>query len=156
PVVAAANGLMFCAAWLAITDRHRAEAITLQVDYSYDAVTQFFGANNPAGSAAGAQARAALDAAANYYSQILTDTFSSIQTPPALESSQFFGVASWNWWMTFDDPSTGSELTIENATIGENVYRIYAGARALSGTTLGIGGPGGRGWESNNNGGFFS
>ena len=132
-------------------------AITLQLDYSYDdEVTQFFGPGNPAGATAGAQARAALNAAASYYSQILTDTFSSIQTPPELVSSVSTGVASWSWSMNFSDPSTGDDVEIENATITADIYRIYAGARPLSPSTLGIGGPGGRGWASTNNGGLFS
>lgn len=136
-------------ALLLVVGSRTADAITLQIDYSYDATAKFFGTGNPAGAAAGAQAKAALDAAASYYSQILTDTFSSIQTPPPLQSSVYNSKASWTWSMFFDDPSTGSEVEVKDATLGADIYRIYAGARPLSESTLGIGGPGGRYWARN-------
>lgn len=147
--------VMVVVAALLMTAQRPAAAITLEIDYSYDA-SNFFGAGNPSGATAGLQAKASLEAVASYYSQILTDTFSSIQTPPALASSSFNGVATWSWSMSFNDPSNGASVVIENATLAADVYRIYAGARPLSGSTLGIGGPGGRGWASDNNGGFFT
>ena len=60
-----------------------AAAINLQIDYTYD-TTNFFGSGNPQGAAAGVQAKAALEAAASFYSTILTDSFSAIQTPAAV------------------------------------------------------------------------
>ena len=63
-----------------------AAAITIQIDYTYD-TGNFFGSGNPAGATAGAQAKAALEAAASYYSTILTDSFSAIQTPPQFHST---------------------------------------------------------------------
>ena len=54
--------------------------ITITLDYSYDA-SNFFGSGNPAGAAAGAQAKASLEAAAGYLSGILQDSFDSIATP---------------------------------------------------------------------------
>jgi len=132
-----------------------AHAVNLTLDYTYD-TSNFFGAGNPSGPAAGAEAKAALEAAAGYFSTILTDTFSSIQTPPNFSSSQFDGVAFWEWSLNFSHPGTGGAVTLQNLSIPANEYRIYAGARNISGSTLGIGGPGGFGWASNNNGGGFS
>lgn len=135
---------LLCGALFLAAELRTADAITLQIDYSYDSEVKFFGTGNPAGAAAGAQAKAALEAAASYYSQILTDTFSAIQVPPPLVSSQFGSVATWTWSMVFNNPATGSEVSVTDATLGADIYRIYAGARPLSGSTLGIGGPGGR------------
>src|SRR5688572_7578656 len=118
-----------------------AGAINIEFDYTYD-TTRFFGVDNPSGATAGAQARAALEAVGAFYSSILTDTFSSIQTPANYASEQFNGVAFWNWSLDFSHPSTGGDLSLQNEIIGANDYRIYAGAREL-GATLGIGGPGG-------------
>ena len=64
-----------------------AAALTIHVDYSLDeAGNNFFGSGNPQGSMAGSQARTAMNAAAAFYSGILKDTFTAIQTPPT-----FFG-----------------------------------------------------------------
>lgn len=132
-----------------------AQAVNITLDYTYD-TSNFFGVGNPNGATAGAQAKAALEAAAAYYSTILTDTFSAIQTPPDFSSAQFDGVAFWDWSLNFSHPGTGSSVVLENLSIPADEYRIYAGARSISGTTLGIGGPGGFGWSSNNNGGGFT
>ena len=54
--------------------------MTIRIDYSIDDVgSKFFGSGNPQGLAAGMQAKAALDAAAAFYSGILDDTLSAIQ-----------------------------------------------------------------------------
>jgi hypothetical protein len=129
-------------------------AINIEFDYTYD-TTDFFGAGNPSGATAGEQALAALEAVGEFYSTILTDTFSSIQTPANYASEQFNGVAFWNWSLDFSHPSTGGDLSLQNQNIAANEYRIYAGAREL-GSTLGIGGPGGYQLNSNNNGGGFT
>src|SRR4051794_21767765 len=82
-----------------------ASAITIQLDYSYDAAN-FFGAGNPQGATGGAQAKAALEAVASYYSTILTDSFSPIQTPAPFHSSQFDGQVTWQWTENFNNPAT--------------------------------------------------
>ncbi len=125
----------------------RAAAINVLIDYTYD-TTNFFGAGNPSGATAGTQAKAALEAAASFYSTILTDSFSPIQTPPTFHSSQFNGQNVWQWTASFSHPSTGSTVVRTNDSIAADQYKIYAGARSLSGSTAGIGGPGGFGWSS--------
>src|SRR5689334_10146275 len=130
-----------------------AAAITISLDYSYDAAN-FFGAGNPQGATGGAQAKAALEAVASYYSTILTDSFSPIQTPSPFHSSQFDGQVTWQWTENFNNPATNAATVVTNATIAADQYVIYAGARSLGGNTAGIGGPGGFGWSSNPTGGF--
>ena len=131
------------------------QAINLELDYTYDTYS-FFGAGNPDGAAAGAQAKASLEAAASYFSEILTDTFSSIETPAPFASNSFGGIATWTWNLNFTHPGTGATVSLTDPPVAADEYRIYAGARNLSGNTLGIGGPGGFGWSTGGNGGFFT
>ena len=84
---------------------HPAAAITIQLNYTYD-TGNFFGNGNPSGATAGAQAKAALEAAASFYSTILTDSFSVIQTPPTFHSSQFDGQVTWQRTENFNNPTT--------------------------------------------------
>lgn len=130
-----------------------AQAINITLDYTYD-TTNFFGSGNPSGSVAGAQAKASLEAAADYYSDILADTFSAIETPTQFNSQQFNGTVVWSWSLNFANPTTGSNVTLVDPSIAADEYRIYVGARNLSGSTLGEAGPGGFGWSSNPSGGF--
>ena len=128
-------------------------AVNIVIDYSYD-TTNFFGAGNPDGAVAGQQARDALEAAADYFSDITNDSFSGISTPPTYYSQFFDGQATWEWTLNFAHPATGANIVLANQTIQPGEYRIYVGARNLSSTTLGQGGPGGWGWSSNPSGGF--
>lgn len=149
-------GLFVAAAMLATsvlcTD---ASAINIRIDYTYD-TNDFFGAGNPDGAAAGAQARTTLEAAANYFSVLLEDTFSAIEVPPTYSSQVFNGQVNWDWNATFTHPGTGNTLSLSAPTIMEDEFVVYAGGRSLSGSTLGRGGPGGFGWSSNPSGGFFT
>lgn len=129
---------------LVVFSAPQAPAVNVIIDYTYD-TTAFFGSGNPDGALAGAQARASLDAVADYFSTILDDSLSSIQTPGTYVSSAPGGqdvFYSWSWDQIFDHPTTQVEISISNPTIPANEYRIYAGARQIAGTTLGIGGPG--------------
>ena len=128
-----------------------AAAVTVNIDYTYDS-NNFFGAGNPQGATAGMQAKAALESAAGFFSNILNDTLSSIQTPPTFVGQ--FGQWSWKWTMDFNHPATGDLIGITNPTVPADQYIIYAGARSLAGSTVGIGGPGGSGWSSTPTGGF--
>lgn len=119
--------------WLA----QPAGAINIQLNYSYD-TTGFF---------ANAQAKAALEAAAGFYSTILTDTFDAITVPNPYPSTfpGSNGVVHWSWDVQFQHPSDSSpnEVTITSPVIASDQYVIYVGARPLSGNTAGEGGPGG-------------
>jgi hypothetical protein len=134
----------FAIAWAALCfATSSALAITLHVDYTYD-TSQFFGAGNPQGAAAGLKAKAALDAAAGYFSSILTDSFTAITIPAPLHSSISSGVVTWSWQQAFAHPATGLDASAPGSSLPANRYVIYAGARDLPGATAGIGGTGGR------------
>lgn len=124
-----------------------AVAITLQVNYTYD-TSNFFGAGNPQGATAGAQAKSSLEAAASYFSAILNDSFTSISVPAPYHSSVSDGVVTWTWDESFSNPTTGLSTTVTDVVVPANQYVIYAGAQSLAGATAGIGGPGGYGWSS--------
>jgi hypothetical protein len=125
-------------------------AINIVIDYTYD-TNSFFGNGNPQGAAAGTQARSALEAAANYYSSILNDTFSAIAIPAPYHSNVpgSTGVVSWSWEQRFQHPTSGLNISIPNATVPADQYRIFAGARSLPGITAGVGAVGGYSWGSN-------
>jgi hypothetical protein len=130
-----------------------ARAISITIDYSFDS-SNFFGAGNPQGAAAGLQARSVLGAAASFYSSLLTDSLSVVQTPAPFHSSSFDGVVAWNWDAIIENPATGAQVSLPNLTIPANQYRIYVGARTLSGSEAGHGGPGGFDFTSDPSGGF--
>ncbi len=126
---------------VAIRQVSPAEAVTVRIDYLYD-TSHFFGSGNPQGEAAGLQARATLDAAAAFYSGILADTFSAIQTPPPFAGA-FGGKVHWDWEMYFPNPSTGNAADAPpNQYIPTDEYVVFVGARDLPGTALGNGIPG--------------
>jgi hypothetical protein len=132
-----------------------ASAITIDIDYSYDSPalggSNFFGSGNPQGATGGSQARAALEAAASYFSSILNDTFSAITIPPPYHSTApgSTGVNTWFFEQRFQHPSGTTEVAIPNPTIPDssvpaNTYIVYAGARSLAGNVAGIGAVGGQ------------
>jgi hypothetical protein len=141
-----------------------ARAITISIDYRYDAPAQggsnFFGSGNPQGAAAGAQARAALESAATYFSNILNDTFSAIPSPPPqFRSSTFDGVVIWFFEERFEHPSKNpsapdADIEIRNPTVPTDTYVVYAGARSLPGNTAGVGSVGGYFCCTQSSGGF--
>jgi hypothetical protein len=118
-----------------------APAATVVLDYTYAGLPlTFFDAS----TSNGLKARAAVQAAADYFSTILTDSLVEVQKPANFQSTvvpSFF--TSWNWTATFTNPTTGASDSISNPVIPAGEYRIYVGARALVGSTLGVGGPGG-------------
>jgi hypothetical protein len=122
-------------------------AITVKIDYTYD-TTNFFGAGNLQGAAAGAQAKAALESAAAFFSTILNDTFSAINVPAAYPSSVSNGVVFWSWEQRFEHPVTGNQVTVTNPSVPADQFIVYAGARSLPGATAGIGVVGGYSVES--------
>ncbi len=129
-------------------------AVTIRIDYSIDdAGSKFFGIGNPQG--AGAQARAALDAAATFFSNTLNDTFVAIQKPPDLFGS-LGGSATWSWQRNYSDPATGFLNAELNIPIAANEFVVMAGARDLPSGELGRGGPGGYNWQHEARGPFTS
>jgi hypothetical protein len=127
------------------------QAITITIDYAFDSGVngpKFFGIGNPGGPAAGAQAKAALEAAASYYSTILTDAFSAIQVP-ANFTSTLGGTATFSWSPTVRSPLTGDTVSAPLQSVAANEYRIFASARGLNLGTIGVGGFGAGGYAYN-------
>jgi hypothetical protein len=132
--------IAFCATWAA--SAQRCAAINIVIDYSRDA-NFFFSTGNP--NSQGATARAALEAAAAFYSNILTDTLDRIEAPPSF-TGMSGDVVTWTWNATIADPATGANPTLNMTVLPANEYRIYVGARSLPDQTLGVAGHGTTGW----------
>ncbi len=107
-------------------------AIKIKLDYRYDS-TGFFGAGNPSGPAAGAEARASARAAANFFESILTDDLKSIKPS-----------GNNKWTAKFHSPSGSSTKTIKNLKVSDDQVIIFMGARTMSDAS----GRGGPGWYS--------
>jgi hypothetical protein len=127
-------------------------AATVRIDYSTD-TTGFFGAMNPQGK--GPQAKAALNAAAAFYSSILDDTLAAIQTPPAFHGT-LGGSSTWSWKRSFADPATGFQNAQNGLVVPADDYIVFVGARDLPTGELGRGGPGAGTWTQTVSGNFTS
>jgi len=97
-----------------------ARAIDVVLDFGFD-TNDFFGSGNPNGAAGGAQALASINAAADFFSELLTDSFDPIVVP---------------------EPFTVTPPGF-SASIGADEYRVYVGGQSFGGNVLGTGGPGG-------------
>jgi len=100
----------------------QAQAITIELDYSYDA-NNFF---------ADSSRRDVLSSAAGFYENRINDSLAAINS----SGSNHFNA-------NFFNPATGSSTTINDFSVGADTLRVFAGGRNLSGSTLGQGGPGG-------------
>lgn len=99
-----------------------ASALTLNIDYTYDS-NGFF--NDTA-------RRDALVSAAAFFEPILTDNLTGITSS---------GVNHFN--AKFSNPGTGSITTINDFSVATDTITVFAGGRALAGSTIGQGGFGG-------------
>ena len=106
-------------------------AITLSINYDFDA-QNFFGGGD------GATKKAALEAAALDLQTILTDELTAMVPPDGTDVTE--------WSITGLHPGIDVDTvgTFEtDPTIPANTLRIYAGGRSLDPGVLGVGGPGG-------------
>ena len=99
-------------------------AVNIRIDYRYD-TNNFF--DTP-------EKRGAMEAVANFYSELLTNNL--LRIDPAE-----FRSASWTARIT--NPQTGSITTIDNLIVPEDEIIVFVGSRSLPGTTVGTGGPAG-------------
>jgi hypothetical protein len=100
-----------------------ATAIDIQFNYTFDTNNFFNG--HP-------ERQAVMEQIALTFESRITDNLTAI-TPGG----------SNTWTAVFDNPSTGTDVNLDNLTIPSGVIVIYAGARNLPSGNLGIGGPGG-------------
>ncbi|WP_168566165.1 matrixin family metalloprotease [Crateriforma spongiae] len=109
-------------------------ALTIDIDYTFD-TNNFFGA-------AGSAQREAIEAAAGFFENTISQNFAAI-TPGGDNS----------WDAQFFNPATGGLSTVSNATIAADTIRIYVGGRNLGSSTLGQAGRGG--WSASGFAPFF-
>lgn len=109
-----------------------ASAFSIALNYSNDS-SNFFG---------NATAKAALEQAAADLSAAITSTLNPITTDVYTGTSGST-TATFNWSLTYTNPTTDSTVTLNTFTAAANTFTIYVGARPIAGTTLGQGGIGG-------------
>ena len=109
----------------------RASAINIVFDYSLDA-NNFFDTQAK---------RDVLDQAASIF-EVFTDDLDAI-VPGTVYNQGTTDEFADTWTATFTNPATGAAATMTDLTIPADTLLVYAGGRTLSGTTIGIGGPGG-------------
>ena len=117
------NTLAACLGGTLLLSTHlSASAIQIVFDYSYD-TSGFFNSQ---------LRRDILQTAANRLGNRLSDNLLGISSS-----------GNNNFTAAFSDPSTGSSTSLSNYSVAENALVIYVGGRDLSGSALGLGGPGG-------------
>ncbi|MDR1192326.1 MAG: PEP-CTERM sorting domain-containing protein [Verrucomicrobiales bacterium] len=124
-------------------------ALTIQIDYTYD-TGGFFDDNT--------LARASLERAAADLSYWLSPT-----TLTALDTGVTFSATSGNGLASYEvtlgglniySPSGNGTITVSGASLAANTFTVYAGAQALDGNTLGMGGT--AWWEISANFNYYS
>lgn len=111
-------------ALIALTQQ--ASALTIKIDYTYD-TSNFFDTQAK---------KNAIEAVAKFYGDLIKDNLLRI------DATQF---PQASWTANPLNPTTGSTISITNLVVPEDTIIVYVGARILSGSTLGVGGPGGWG-----------
>lgn len=114
-----------------------AQALTLVLDYSHDIATDnFFGTN--------ATAKAALEQARNDLQNAITTTLAAV-TSDTVQGTNGSTTATYDFSLSYTNPSTGTSQTIAFSTLGADQVTIFVGVQELMGATLGQGGPGSTG-----------
>jgi len=114
-----------------VASKLSSEAITIQIDYTYDmGVGSFF--------SAGSAERDRLEDAATFYSNLLTDDLDAIEP-----TGNFGTFTPESWQVTFTNPDTGASESINDLVIPEDTIIVYVGARSLGSGELANAGPGG-------------
>ena len=114
-----------------------AQALSIQLDFSFDQANgNFFTSNQPA--------RLALQAAAADLSTALFPALNSLSTD-VFTGMSGGTTATLNWSLRFTNPSTGATEVLDTYNLAADQITIYVGMRPLLGSTLGEGGPGAAG-----------
>ncbi len=108
-----------------------ASAINIVFDYSLD-TNNFFDTQAK---------RDVLDAAAAVF-EVITDSLDAI-VPGTVYNAGTQNEFSDTWDASFSHPGTGANHIITDMNVPADTLIVFAGGRNLSGSTLGIGGPGG-------------
>lgn len=121
------SGIAMLSLGAVIARAERADAIFFHFDYTYD-TNSFFNTQTK---------KDLLELTVASYFTPFTDNLTAIHPGPS-----GFGFDN-TWTAKFTNPATGLEQSIADLVVPENTLIVYAGGRDLSGSTLGMGGPGG-------------
>jgi hypothetical protein len=112
-------------------------ALTVELDFSYDAATENFFGTTP-------MAKAAVQAAANDINAAIGAKLGAVNTN-VFARKVGVTTATFTWSLTFKNPSTGNLVTFSKLSFPADTVRIYVGMQPFSGgeTEIGRGGPGG-------------
>ena len=114
-----------------------AGALNIVLDYSFDAANgNFFGLTPTA--------KAAVDAAAADIGAVIVQPLGAVTTD-VYNGLNGSSTATFDWNLTHTNPSTGATVTVPTFSFAANTVKLFVGMRPLTGTTLGVGGPGGAG-----------
>ena len=117
-----------------------ASAITISLDYSNHDGSFFNNTTN------GMKAKAAVAQAAADLSAAITTTLNAVNTytfESTHDGGTTFGKITAN--LAYTNPDTGASVNFTD-TLAADEFKIFVGARNLSGSTAGTGGPGGTGY----------
>lgn len=110
-------------------------AVQITIDYSRDGSSMF-----DTNTTDGQKARAAIEAAADKLSLLLTDTLDPISKPETFVGR--FSEHTWSYDLSFHDPASGLETVVTDIPIQQDEVKVYVGALSLGGNTLASAGPG--------------
>ena len=96
-------------------------AINIEIDYSYD-TNGWFNA---------AERRLALEAAAEFYENVISDTLLRVDPSEFPQAS---------WTVSVRNPQTGGSVSLANPVVPADTIIVFAGARELGGNVRGQGG----------------
>ncbi|WJW74268.1 matrixin family metalloprotease [Thiohalobacter sp. IOR34] len=114
------SGLLLAGLMGAATQQ--AAAISINFDFSYD-TNNFF--SDPT-------SKSVLQAAGSFFEGIIQDDLTAIASGGGND-----------FQAKFNDPATGTLVTLPNFSVAADTLTVFAGGRSLGSGTLGIGGPGG-------------
>jgi hypothetical protein len=108
-------------------------ALTISIDYSLDS-SGFFSSN--------LTAKAALEQAAADVGGVITSSLGAL-SPSTLAFTGTNGstTATADWSVSFTHPTTGAVTSLGSFSSAAGEFKVFAGARSLTGSTLGQGGP---------------
>ncbi len=113
-----------------------APAFNIVFDYSNDS-SNFFGNTT---------AKATLEKAAADLSAAITTSLAPVTTD-VYTGTNGVTTATFDWKLTYTNPTTGATVTLNTFTSAANTFTLYVGAQPIAGTTLGQGGTGGAGFS---------
>ncbi len=111
-------------------------SVQITIDYSRDGSSLF-----DENSADGMLARAAVEAAADNISSLLTDTLDPISKPDDFQNA--FSTHTWDYSLSFNDPASNSPVEIMNTPIAQDEILVFVGGFAFTGNTVANGSAGG-------------